>query len=193
MGAYNDWLAEFCKPYPHRLKGIGMVNLDDVAEGVRELERCARIGLAGAMITVYRPEGRGYDQPEYEPLWAAAQDLRIPLSLHFSTNRYDAATPEFVFSPVCVSNVDYFVRVSLARMIFAGVFERYPQLKVGAVEHELAWVPHFLRRMDFCYTQLPLEAVPLRFKEEMVPRDYFHRNVFASFQEDHLGIECETS
>ena len=53
--AYNDWLAEFCKPFPDRLKGIGMLNLDEVAVGVKELERCAKIGLPGAMITVYPP------------------------------------------------------------------------------------------------------------------------------------------
>ena len=87
--AYNDWLAEFCKPFPHRLKGIAMLNLDDVQSGVKEMERCAKMGLVGAMITIYPPEERSYDSPEYEPLWAAAQDLEIPLSLHFSTNRSD--------------------------------------------------------------------------------------------------------
>src|SRR6266849_4257388 len=49
--AYNDWLAEFCATDPSRLKGIAMVNVDDVQEGVGELERAARLGLAGAMIT----------------------------------------------------------------------------------------------------------------------------------------------
>ena len=43
--AYNDWLAEFCKPCPDKIVGIGMVNLDDLEEGMRELERCARLGL----------------------------------------------------------------------------------------------------------------------------------------------------
>jgi len=48
--AYNDWLAEFCRTDPARLKGIAMINLDDVQDGIRELERAARLGLAGAMI-----------------------------------------------------------------------------------------------------------------------------------------------
>ena len=63
---YNDWLAEFCGAFPKRLKGIAMINLDDVQSGVREMERCAKMGLAGAMITVYPPENRPYDLPEYE-------------------------------------------------------------------------------------------------------------------------------
>jgi predicted TIM-barrel fold metal-dependent hydrolase len=48
--AYN-WLAEFCRTNTARLKGIAMINLDDVRDGINELERVARLGLAGAMIT----------------------------------------------------------------------------------------------------------------------------------------------
>ena len=54
--AYNDWLAEYCQPFPGRLKSVAMVNVDDVGAGVRELQRCARMGLVGGMITVYPPK-----------------------------------------------------------------------------------------------------------------------------------------
>ena len=78
--AYNDWIADFCKPYPQKLKGIAVLNVDDVADGVDELERAAGLGLAGAMIPISPLEHR-YDHPDfYESLWAAAQDLRMPLS-----------------------------------------------------------------------------------------------------------------
>ena len=73
--AYNDWLADFCSADRSRLKGIAMINLDDIQEGVEELERTARMGFAGAMITEYPLEHRRYDHPEYEPFWAAAQGL----------------------------------------------------------------------------------------------------------------------
>ena len=63
---YNDWLAEFCRTDPARLKGIAMINLDDVEDGIKELERAARLGLSGAMITEYPAEDRRYDQSEYE-------------------------------------------------------------------------------------------------------------------------------
>ena len=85
--AYNDWLAEFCRTDPARLKGIAMINLDDVEDAVKELERAARLGLSGAMITEYPAEDRRYDQPEYEPFWAAASALDLPLSLHTATRR----------------------------------------------------------------------------------------------------------
>jgi hypothetical protein len=62
--AYNGWLAEFCRTDPARLKGIAMINLDDVQDGIKELERAARLGLAGAMITEYPLEHRRYNGSE---------------------------------------------------------------------------------------------------------------------------------
>ena len=194
---YNDWLVEHCKPFPNRLKGIAMLNTDDVASSVWELERCAKMGLVGAMITIYPFEERPYDSPEYEPLWAAAQDLEMPLSLHITTNRPGPGEPGTVLAGAArpglrylelMCNVDHWVRASLANIIYSGVFERYPKLRVGSVEHELSWTPHFLNRLDYVYTQRALEHEPYRYKEDMLPSDYFLRNVFHSFQEDALGI-----
>ena len=192
---YNDWLAEFCKPFPRRLKGIAMLNIDDVQEGVKEMERCAKLGFIGAMLTVYPPEDKSYDSPEYEPLWAAAQDLQMPLSLHSGTNRARPSQDGTLMSlrpttvPSWHANYDHWPRMSIGHMIYNGVFERYPKLQVGSVEHELSWVPHFVDRLDYNYTQRAVESAPYRFKEDMLPSDYFHRNVFLSFQEDGLGIQ----
>ena len=188
---YNDWLAEFCNAYPKRLRGIAMINVDDVQEGIREMERCAKMGLLGAMITCYPPEDRSYNSPEYEPFWAAAQDLGIPLSLHLGTNRLglgqDRVDIEHVM-PAFFCNPDHWTRMSLAHMIFTGVFERYPKLQVGSIEAELSWVPHFLDRLDYTYQQRARRDIWYRFKEAMLPSQYFHRNVFLGFQEDSLGI-----
>src|ERR1700739_1094613 len=85
--AYNDWLAEFCRSDPARLKGVAMINLDDGDDAIKELERTARLGLCGGMITEYPAEDRRYDQPEYEKFWAAAAALDMPVSLHTATRR----------------------------------------------------------------------------------------------------------
>jgi predicted TIM-barrel fold metal-dependent hydrolase len=60
---YNDWLANFCRTDPARPKGIAMINLDDVQNGINELERAARLGLAGAMITEYPFESGATTSP----------------------------------------------------------------------------------------------------------------------------------
>ena len=149
-------------------------------------------GLAGGMITVYPPEGRAYNSPDYEPLWAAAQDLGMPISLHVGTARPDPRKEIVTIeaaSEASTSNSDYLVRMSLGHMIFSGVFERYPKLRVGSVEMELAWIPHFLQAMDFTYSQRAPRPGWRRFKGDARPSDYFHSNIFASFQEDGLGIK----
>ena len=195
---YNDWVAEFCQPFPKRLKPIAMINLDDVAVGIAEMNRCAKMGFAGAMISIYPPEGKGYYSPEYEPFWAAAENLEMPLGLHLGTNRPGVAEEAqhlkggesvALVRPSVMLNADHWPRLSIADMIFAGVFERYPKLQVGSVEMELAWVPHFLERMDYTYTQRAQIGSWYRSKEDMLPSDYFHRNVFLSFQDDPLGIK----
>ena len=190
---YNDWVGDFCSAVPERLKGIAMLNTDDVWVGIREMERCAKLGFVGAMISVYPPEERSYDKPEYEPLWAAAADLEMPLSLHIATNR-PGPSQEFenldTQSPAFISNVDHWVRMSLAHIIFSGVFERHPKLQVGSVEMELSWVPHFLNRIDYCYTQRVKEFTEgHRFTDGALPSDFFHNNVFLGFMEDALGIK----
>ncbi len=132
-----------------------------------------------------------YDNSMYEPLWAAASDMEIPLSLHVGTNRPGPAAFQNLETvrPGVTSNIDHWTKVSIADMIFAGVFERYPKLQIGAIEIELAWVPYFLDRIDYTYLRRPREWTPYRFKSDMAPSDFFHRNVFLSFQQDSKGIK----
>jgi len=188
--AYNDWLAEFCRRDPSRLKGIAMINLDDVGDGIRELERAARLGLAGAMITEYPLEHRRYDQPEYEPFWAAAASLGMPLSLHTATRRQGkirGAGDKTLRDASSRSTKAFYPALSLCDMIFSGVFERHPALRLAIVEFELSWAPNILAAMDYTYRERHGEAV-YRFKDGMRPSDFFHRNVVLSFQEDAIGI-----
>jgi predicted TIM-barrel fold metal-dependent hydrolase len=190
--AYNDWLADFCQPYPQRLKGLAMLNVDDMEDVVGELHRAAKLGLAGAMIPI-RPREHRYDHPMYEPLWAAAQDLEMPLSLHVGTRRWrpgmDLNAPSMPTDVVDTSNREFDMREAIAAMIFGGVFERYPKLHVGAVEFEVAWAPYFMGRMDNVYTERAVGVRSRRFRDGALPSDFFRRNVFISFQEDELGIQ----
>ena len=189
--AYNDWVAEFCKPYPDRLKCIALLNVDEVEVGIKELERCAKLGFSGALIPVYPLAEKPYNMPDYEPLWAAAQDLGMPLSLHVETNRPGPGqeNPNTTGSAAFSCNRDQWVKMALSHIIYTGVFERYPKLVVGSVEFELGWAPFFLDQMDYTYTQRAGRPHWYRFKEPMLPSDYFHRNVFVSFQGDALGIK----
>ena len=187
---YNDWLSEFCSTNPDRLKGVAMINLDDVQEGVAELERCAKLGMAAAMITEYPREDRRYDSPEYEPFWAAAQDLEMPISLHTATRREGRSRGAGATSVRDASGRAtkvFYPATSMCDIIFSGVFERYARLKLAIVEFELAWVPYLLDSMDYTYVERQEEAF-YRFKGNVRPSDFFRNNVYLSFQEDAVGI-----
>ena len=193
MRAYNDYIAEFCSEDPARLKGIALINVDEPSEAVAELERGREKGLVGGMITVLPPPDRGYDLPLYESLWAAAADLDMPLGMHVATGRHSVSPDEGQQSVRQVSEAafylqDHFVRKSIGEMIFSGVFERHPGLRMGSIEHEVSWVPFFLFQMDYCYTDRPLRGDWHRFAPGVRPSDFFRKNCFVSFQEDAVGV-----
>ena len=191
---YNDWIADFCQPYPDRLKGIAMLNVDDVEEGCAELERCARRGLVGAFIPVSPLPDRPYRHPIYERFWWTAQDVGMPLLLHIGTPRARVPGCEFTLDVAELtgagrSTTDYWVRYSLSAMIFAGVFDRTPKLRIGSVEHEAAWIPHWLKQMDFTYRERPVFTRGWKSRHAMLPSEYWQRNMFVEFMEDDLGVQ----
>jgi predicted TIM-barrel fold metal-dependent hydrolase len=191
---YNDWITDFCKPYPERLKGIAMLNVDDVDEACQELARCKQLGLVGAFIPVSPLPDKPYRHPIYERLWWTAQDLDVPLLLHIGTPRAGVPGNEFTVDSNDMtgagrSTTDYWVRYSLGAMLFAGVFDRYPRLKVGSVEHETMWIPHWLQQMDFTYRERPVFTKGWKSREGMLPSDYWRRNMFVEFMEDDLGVK----
>lgn len=192
FAAYNDWLSDYCSSYPNRLKGIAMILLDDeIHAGIKDLYKASKGGFVGAMISVFPSPQHFYDQPMYEPFWQVAQELDMTLSLHVSTNR-----PSSVKSPTTSGvsqsganrvNAEYWVRMSLCHLVLSGVFERFPDLRVIEVEHDLAWLPFFFNRLDITYKERTTQT-PYRYKGGFLPSDFMRRNVFHSFQEDDLGI-----
>lgn len=191
--AYNNWLAEFCSPYPSRIKGMAMVNVDVVSDAVNELRRAAELGLSGATIP-QRPLFGRYDAPMYEPLWQTAYDLAMPLTMHSGASRWspnEKATFGNSRGMVEFINQEYDMRDNVVAMIFSGLFERHPALKVGLVEYEVCWAPYLLYRMDIAYEEIrrPERFGGRRFGDDMLPSDIFRQNMFICFQEDELGIQ----
>ncbi|MBM3924640.1 MAG: amidohydrolase [SAR202 cluster bacterium] len=190
--AYNDWVADFCRQLPHRLRGVAMLIIDDDIEaGITDLRQAAAQHFAGAMISVYPSPEHNYASPMYEPFWNAVEEVDLPLSLHVSTNRPDTQAPKrenlAAQSGGNRVNAEYWLRQSLCHLIYSGVFERHPGVKVVNVEHDLAWIPFFIQRMDVTYIERPTQT-PYRFKSAALPSDFMRRNVFHSFQEDGLGV-----
>src|SRR5205085_10689780 len=81
--ANNDWLAEYCAADRHRLIGVALLPQQDPELAARELERCVeRHGFVGGVVRPNRIAGRTIDDDAYQPLWAAAEALDVPIVLH---------------------------------------------------------------------------------------------------------------
>ncbi len=192
--AYNDWLAEYCAYAPKRLAGLAMVSLFDVEDAVGELSRCRNIGLRGAMIWASPPEHRPYSDPLYDPFWAAAQDLGMPLSLHSITGMGPESQAMRAMGRELKSLDRYLrsvtlcdeVKRSLTVFIFSGVLERFPRLKIVSAENEVSWLPFVIQRWDQAFDDYRhMYPTPLTLR----PSEYFHRQVHATFIDDPVGVQ----
>ena len=97
--------------------------------------------------------------------------------LHIGTPRGGIPGCEFTIDVNALTaagavNSDYWIRYSLTAMIFAGVFDRYPRVRVGSVEHETAWIPHWLKQMDFTYRERPTLTRGWKSRHGLLPSDY---------------------
>ncbi len=179
FSAFNDWAGEYCSYNPKRLIGTGTVTLEDVDAGVKELQRCAKKGLRGALIWGSPPEDKPYSDPVYDPFWAAAQDLEMPISLHILTGRRGT---RFSRRHVLRSymTLPHQIQVSFADLVLGGVLERFPRLKLVSAENDISWLPHFCYRIDHAYDRLRYfeEGTSLPLK----PSEYMKRQAWATFQ-----------
>lgn len=193
FSAYNDWLSEFCRHDPRRFAGLGLVPLFDIDKGVGELQRCRKLGLKGALIWGMPPENKPYSMTEYDRLWAAAQDLNMPLHLHLGTyaseNRF--LSPEhagnwgMIYTEMIASNTN--LQRSLMHLIFGGVFERFPNLKIVLGEADFGWVPSAMERADRYYGNRIRRGHDL--KLGMLPSEYIKKQVWHTFITDLFGVK----
>ena len=154
FSVYNDWLAEFCSHAPQRLLGIALVHMEDVDWAIRELERAARRDMRCVMINgETRPEWPPYYDRRYDPFWARAQEIGMPVQLHILTgNRKDPSVlPDDRLGEVARLQLDtsHDIGLVLANdFIFGGILDRFPELKLVVGEYEVSWVPYWLFRLE---------------------------------------------
>ena len=186
FSAYNDWMAEFCAHDPKRLVGLAMISLDEVEHAVSELHRARSLGLRGALIPNSLAPEATYGDPAFDPVWAAAAELEMPLSMHILTGRYRsvgaAADPWLVW----YMDLPAPAMKSLTAMLCSGVFTRHPNLKVVSVENDIGWLGHFLYRLQHGWDEF---RYMLNLEQELSPNEYFSRNIWATFQSDPVGVQ----
>ena len=148
--AYNDWLYDRFMRVSSRLVGVALLPVQDIGEAVKELRRCVtELGMPGAVLPAVIAGGRTVAGREFDPLWAAAEELDVPISTHGGTSLelgLDGIGGNFTVGHLLEH--PFAQMKQLGAMIFEGVFERFPRLRYGCLECGIGWVPYFMDRMD---------------------------------------------
>ncbi len=185
---YNDWLAEFVNHDPKHFAGLGLISMWNVENGVKELERCRKMGLKGGMIWASPPDEKSFASDYQDTFWAAAQDLEMPISLHILTGSKESRTLTNTSVQAYQRRMSLPAEIqrSLSDIIFSGVLERFPKLQIVSAENDIGWIAYFLQRADKSYHRLRyLNPTGLT----MAPSDYFRRQIFATFMDDTAGAK----
>src|SRR5213596_2038751 len=147
---YNRWLAGYCRQFPHRMFGVGLVPIEDVATSVRIMREARELGLVAIMVpAVLRT--RNLDHADLEPFYAAAAELEIPLGIHgapgihlppLGAERFDN------YLQVHVVSFPFDMMVATTALVLGGVLERHPRPRVALLASGVGWVPYFFDRLD---------------------------------------------
>jgi predicted TIM-barrel fold metal-dependent hydrolase len=186
---FNDWLIEYCQVAPRRLLGIACMPTYDIKVAVDELERCKKAGLVGAQVWQAPHPDLPFSSGHYDPLWAAAQDMQMPVSMHILTGHGYAKE-----GPGALDGVERYrgsvvlklteIMNALFDLVHYGALERFPELKLVIVENEIGWLPWLLQQWDYYYRRHgKVNPLPIG----MPPSAYFDRQVYATFFNDRIG------
>jgi len=171
-----------------------MIPMTDIDWAIRELERTVKRGLRGAIIQTEAPEGfPPYRDKRYDPFWARASEMGVPITLHsiagrvpdplhFHTPEEQAEAPRVflrLFSEAAEILANDFV--------FGRIFDRFPKLKLICSEFEVAWIPHFMWRLD--QMQSAFSARMPFPKLNMKASDYIRQRLWHGMINDPYGQE----
>ena len=169
--AYHRWMNDYCGAYPDRLGGVILGCARDVPGSLEEVKRWGKSRWAWGLL-VYAPVGCPLDHPDLEPLYAAAAEYDLAVTLHTFT----------VMPPYAPGGQDTWENLwlqrsaahpwcgmrNMASLIGSGVMDRYPKLRIGTLEAGHGWLPFWMARIDEHAETIKAALPPLKQK----PSDY---------------------
>jgi predicted TIM-barrel fold metal-dependent hydrolase len=188
---YNTFLAEaYCSVAPDRLLANGVIPARGIDTAIRELQRCAKIGLRTVCLTTF-PNGGKNAHPDDDRFWAAALELGMPVTSHIY---FGAPYPPTVTGPQPGTPADAISLTSrqatlrplwtIAQLMVTGVFDRFPALQLYFAETNASWLPIALQQLDENYKMYEhLYQQKLR----KLPSEYVRDHVFFTFIQDRVA------
>lgn len=200
--AYNRWLKDFCAIAPERFAMLAMIEFDDVDAAITDLNWAKENGFKGVLCPMFEPKEPLF-APKFEPIWHTIEDLGLILNSHggmSSTNRSgerDIAVDEMphpaCIVPIMSRHIEFFTHEVLDQLIFCGVLDRHPNLKVVFTEQGSAWVRPKLAAADYTWKGSYVRS-DLREVVKLSPTEYFERQCWIGsslLSEHEVAIRSE--
>lgn len=189
LSIYNAWLADFCDVVPERFAGIASIPGHSVEAAVAEVQRVANRGGVRGLEIAYSQDMDPLFHPSWDPLWRLIAESRLPVHFHTIGQSFPYKQTEFeplqkrqAFA-VHITGFQLAMARIIMEIIYGGVLEAHPHLKVVVGESGIGWIPYLLEHMDLEWRD---QFADLTLKEK--PSFYWHRQCYATYQSDPIGL-----
>ena len=159
---YNDWLHHRFTSQTPRLKGVALLAPQDPKSAAAELRRCVKeLGFCGGLLpSVTNNRMPLYGSPIFHEIYDEAQRLDVPLAIHggVSQNLGLDRVCSFLEAHMLEHPVGLFLQIT--NMMFQGVFQEFPKLRMAYLEAGAGWVPFMMDRMEEDYEKFAARLAP---------------------------------
>jgi predicted TIM-barrel fold metal-dependent hydrolase len=182
---YNQWLADVCSIEPERHIGLMHLPMWDIDAAIDEMRWARSVGLKGLNFPYPKPYMKPYNDPAWDPFFAACEDLGVTLCNHGGAGASSGGQGPGAMS-IAKYEISMMTRICpMDLLVFGGVFERHPGLRLVITESPGLWWEFVLKEMDSIYLTDTVSYGPAE-KERVphLPSEYASRQVWigASFQ-----------
>lgn len=168
---FNDQLGNWISKYPDRFVGLCSLPVQDTRSAIEELDRARSMGFKGVML-FSNVNGKHVDSEDLWPIYQRLEELGLPIFLHPGYPlTMDQMLPGELWGAPFGFGVD--TATCALRMIVAGIFERYPKLRI-VLGHMGETIPYILNRIDIVYNRSPEELTSMK----KSPSEYFLENFY---------------
>ncbi len=193
MRAYNEWLLEFCSGSGGRLIGQAIMPTTGIDDAIAELEFAIASGHRGAVISSL-PSGSFEPTPEDDRFWARAEEAGFPIAIHIGSFCAATARKHMTWSSLAFVGTAALTKAGgqtlpvVCDILFSGIFQRFPALKIVLVESNIGWIPTLLEQIDDMFLRYRWYTGAVN-EQKTMPSTIFFRNFWATFMVDTVGME----
>jgi uncharacterized protein len=180
--AYNNWLYDRFVRVDSRLKGVALLPVHSPEAAAAELRHAVtEQRMVAGLLPAVTMLNKGYGHSDFHPIYHEAQKLDVPLTVHGAVSR--GLGFDFLQTMSMVHTLEHPIAqmIQLTSVVLDGVFDMFPQLRMGFLEAGAGWVPYMMDRMD---EKFHIDRKRKHFPLSQLPSQYFKRG--------NIYVTCET-